>query len=69
MLKHVSKKLFGRKSKTGPKDTLFTGSTSGSTRQDEIMKHIDLTLVGQTVCYQRSEVILIFSYHFVILIY
>jgi hypothetical protein len=49
-LKVVSKKLFRRKSKEGPEDT----------------KHIDLTLVGQMVYFQRSEVILIFSYHFAI---
>ena len=59
-LKAVSKKLFGRKSKTGPEDTLFRGSTLGSSRRDEIMKYIDPTLMGQTICYQRSEVILIF---------
>jgi hypothetical protein len=63
-LKVVSKKLFGRKSKTEPEDTLFRGSTPHSSRRDEILKHIDPTLVGLTVCYQRSEVILTFSYHF-----
>jgi hypothetical protein len=68
-LKVVSKKLFRRKSKTGPEDTLFRGSTSGSSRPDEIMKHIDPTLVGRTTSSQRSEVTLIFSYHFAILIY
>jgi hypothetical protein len=68
-LKVVSKNLFGRKSKRGQEDTLFRGSTSGSSRWDVILKHIDPTLVGRTVCYQRSEVILIFSYHFAILIY
>jgi hypothetical protein len=65
-LKTVSKKLFERKSKTGSEDTLFRGSTSGSSRRDEIVKHINLTLVGRTVCYKRYEVILIFSYHFAI---
>jgi hypothetical protein len=68
-LKVVSKKLFGRNSKMGPEDTLFRGSTSASSRGDEIMKHIDSTLVGRTISYQRSEVTLIFSYHFAILIY
>jgi hypothetical protein len=68
-LKVVSKKLFGRVSKTGPEDTLFRGSTSGSSRRDEIMKHIDPTLVGRTISYQRSEVTLILSYYFAILIY
>jgi hypothetical protein len=54
LLKAVLKKLFGRKSKTGPEDTLFRGSTSCSSRRDEILKHIDLIVVGRTVYYQRS---------------
>jgi hypothetical protein len=62
-LKVVMKKLFRRKCMTEPKDTLFRGSTLGSSMRDEILKHIDLTLVGRTICYQRSEVTLIFSYH------
>jgi hypothetical protein len=49
-----------------PEDSLLRGSTSSSSRQDEILKHMDPTLVGCMVCYQRSEVILIFSYHFAI---
>jgi hypothetical protein len=52
----VTKKLFESKRKTGPEDILFRGSTSGSSRRDEILKHIDPTLVGRTICYQRSEV-------------
>jgi hypothetical protein len=67
--KVVTKKLFERKRKAGPEDTLFRGSTLGSSRQDEILRHIDLTLVGRMICYQGSEVTLIFSYHFAILIY
>jgi hypothetical protein len=63
-LKAVTKKLFGRKSNMGPEGTLFRGSTLGSSRRDEILKHIDPTLVGRMICYQRSEVTLIFSYHF-----
>jgi hypothetical protein len=51
-VKAVSKKLFGRKSKAGPEDTLFRGTTSGSTRRDEILKHIDPTLVGRMICFQ-----------------
>jgi hypothetical protein len=62
-LKAVMKKLFRRKCMTEPEDTLFRGSTLGSSMRDEILKHIDLTLVGRTICYQRSEVTLIFSYH------
>jgi hypothetical protein len=65
-LKVVSKKLFGRKSKAGSEVTLFRGSTSGSSRRDKILKHIDLTLVGQMICFQRSKVILTFSYNFTI---
>jgi hypothetical protein len=65
-LQVVSKKLFGRKSKAGPEVTLFRGSTSGSRRRDKILKHIDPTLVGQTICFQSSKVILIFSYNFTI---
>jgi hypothetical protein len=64
--KVVSKKLFRRKSKAEPGDTLFRGSTLGSSRRDKILVHIDLTLMGRTVCYQSSEVILIFLYHFAI---
>jgi hypothetical protein len=48
-LKAVSKKLFRRKSKEGLEDTLFRGSTSGSSRRDEILKHIDPNLVGRMV--------------------
>jgi hypothetical protein len=51
-LKVFSKKLFGRKSKMGPEDNLFRGSTSGSIMRDEIMKHIDPTLVGQMISYE-----------------
>jgi hypothetical protein len=51
-LKVFSKKLFGRKSKMGPEDNLFGGSTSGSIMRDEIMKHIDPTLVGQMISYE-----------------
>jgi hypothetical protein len=51
-LKVFSKKLFGRKSKMGPEDNLFRGSTSGSIMRDKIMKHIELTLVGQTISYE-----------------
>jgi hypothetical protein len=65
-LKVVTKKLFERKRKVRLKDTLFRGSTLGSSRRDEILKHIDPTLVGRTICYQRFEVTLIFSYHFAI---
>jgi hypothetical protein len=68
-LKAVTKKLFETKRKAGSKDTLFRGSTSSSSWRDEILWHIDPTLVGRMICYQRSEVTLIFSYYFAILIY
>jgi hypothetical protein len=68
-LKDVMKKLFRGKTKTGSEDTLFRDSALGSSRRDEIMKHIDPTLVGRGICYQRSEVTFVFSYHFAILIY
>jgi hypothetical protein len=65
----ITKKFFERKKKVELEDTLFRGSTLGSNRRDEILKHIDPTHVGRMIYYQRSEVTLIFSYHFAILIY
>jgi hypothetical protein len=65
-LKSVTKKLFGGKSRVGTVDTLFQGCSTATSRQAEIMKHINLSLVGRTACFQGDEVILLFSYHFAI---
>ena len=65
-LKAVTKKLFGGKSQVQTVDTLFKGSSAGSTRREEIMKHVDPALMGRTVCFQRDEVTFTFTYHFVI---
>jgi hypothetical protein len=65
-LKSVTKKLFGGKSRTGMADTLFQGCSTANSRQAEMMKHIDLSLVGQGICFQRDEAILLFSDHFAI---
>jgi hypothetical protein len=65
-LKSVTKKLFGGKSRVGMVDTLFQGCSTATRRQVEILRHIDSALVGQTIYFQRDEVILIFSYHFAI---
>ena len=63
-LKSVTKKLFGGKSQAGMADTLFKGSSSGSSRRDEILKHIDPALVGRTVCFERDQVIFTFVVQF-----
>jgi hypothetical protein len=65
-LKSITKKLFGGKSMAGMVDTLFQGCNSGSSRCAEMMKHMVPSLVGRGICFQRDEVILLFSYHFVI---
>jgi hypothetical protein len=66
-LKSVTKKLFEGKSRAEMEDTLFQGSSSATSKQADILKHIDPTLVSHMVCFQRNEVIiLIFSYHFAI---
>jgi hypothetical protein len=65
-LKSVMKKLFGGKSSTGTADTLFQGCSSTTSRRAEMMKHIDLSLVGRGICFHINEVILLFSYHFAI---
>jgi hypothetical protein len=64
-LKSVTKKLSRGKSSAGTVNTLFQGCRATS-RRVEIMKHIDLSLVGQTVYFQRDKVILLFLYHFAI---
>jgi hypothetical protein len=65
-LKSIMKKLFGGKSRAGMADNLFQGCSSATSRQAEMMKYIDPSLVGRGICFQRDEVILLFSYHFVI---
>jgi hypothetical protein len=68
-LKSVTKKSFGGKSRAGMADTLLQCCSSASSWWTEILRHIDPTLVGRTVYFQRDEVILIYSYHFTIWIY
>jgi hypothetical protein len=68
-LKSAVKKLFGGKSWAGMVDTLFHDPSTTTSQWAEIMKHIDPSLVGRTVCFQRDEAILLFSYHFAIWIY
>jgi hypothetical protein len=46
-LKSVTKKLFGGKSRVGTADTLFQGCSTASSRRAEMMKHMDLSLVGR----------------------
>jgi hypothetical protein len=65
-LKNVTKKIFGGKSREGMVDTLFQGCSTSTSRRAEIMKHFDQSLVGQMVCFQRDEAILLFLYHFAI---
>ena len=65
-LKAVTKKLFGGRGTAETADTLFKGTSAGSSRREEIMKHIDLSLMGRTVCFQRDEVTFTFTYHFAI---
>jgi hypothetical protein len=65
-LKSVMKKLFGVKSRAGTADTLFQDCSTATSRRAEMMKHMDPSLVGRGVCFQRDEVIFLFSYHFAI---
>jgi hypothetical protein len=65
-LKSVTKKLFGGKSRAGTTNTLFQGCRTASSRRAEMMKHMDPSLVGPSICSQRDEVIFLFSYHFLI---
>jgi hypothetical protein len=65
-LKCVMKKLFRGKSRVGMADTLFQGCSTATSMQAEIMKHINRSLVGRVVCFQRDKVILLFLYHFAI---
>jgi hypothetical protein len=63
-LKSVMKKLFRGKSRLGMADTLFQGCSTASSRRAEMMKHVNPSLVGPSICSQRDEVIFLFSYHF-----
>jgi hypothetical protein len=63
-LKSVTKKLFRGKSRAGMVDTLFQGCSIASSRRAEMMKHMDLSLVGPSICSQRNEVIFLFLHHF-----
>jgi hypothetical protein len=45
-LKSLMKKLYGGKSRAGMVDALFQGCSTATRRRAEIMRHIDLTLVG-----------------------
>jgi hypothetical protein len=63
-LKSVMKKLFRGKSRAKTVDTLFQGRSTTSSRQAEMMKNTDPSLVGPSTCSQRDEVIFLFSYHF-----
>jgi hypothetical protein len=65
-LKSVTEKLFRGKSRAGTVDTPFQDCSTGNSRRVKMMKHMDLSLVGRGICFQRDEVILLFSYHFAI---
>jgi hypothetical protein len=65
-LKSVTKKLFGGQNGTGMADTLFQGCSTASSQRAEMMKHMDPSLVGQMICFQRDDVIFLFSYHLAI---
>jgi hypothetical protein len=48
-LKSVTKKLFEEKSsRTLPMNTLFHGCSTAGTHQAEVMRHMDLSLVGSS---------------------
>jgi hypothetical protein len=63
-LKSVMKKLFRGKSRAGTVDNLFQGCSTASSRRVEMMKLMDLPLLGPSICSQRDEVIFLFAYHF-----
>jgi hypothetical protein len=64
-LKSVMKKLFGGKSSTTLlMDTLFQGCSTTDRRGAEMLRHMDLSLVGSSTRSQRDEVTFSFSYHF-----
>jgi hypothetical protein len=64
-LKSFMKKLFGGKSSTTLlMDTLFQGCSTTGRRGAEMLRHVDLSLVGSSTRSQRDEVTFSFSYHF-----
>jgi hypothetical protein len=64
-LKSVTKKLFGRKSSRALlTDTLFQGCSTAGIRREEMMRHMDPSLVGSLTRSQRDEVTFSFSYNF-----
>jgi hypothetical protein len=64
MLKSVMKKLFRGKSRAGTPDNFFQGCSTATSHQVEMMKHMNPSLVGPSICSQRDDVIFLFSYHF-----
>jgi hypothetical protein len=56
-LKSAMKKLFGGKSMVGTVHTLFSGCSTAISWLAEMMKHMDSSLVGRTICFQRDEII------------
>jgi hypothetical protein len=65
-LKSVTKKLFRGKSRVGTADTHFQGCSTANSRRAEMIKHIDPSLVGREIRFQKDKVILLFLYHFAI---
>jgi hypothetical protein len=65
-LKSIMKKLFRGKSMAY---NLFQGCSTATSHRAKMMKHMDPSLVGPSICSQRDEVIILFSYHFPICIY
>jgi hypothetical protein len=64
-MKSVTKKLFGGESSRAlPTDILFQGCSTASIHRTEMMRHMDLSLVGSSTRSQRDEVTFSFSYHF-----
>jgi hypothetical protein len=60
------KKLFGEKSSSRAlsMNTLFQGCSTASRHREEMMRHIDPSLVGSSTHSHRDEVTFPFSYHF-----
>jgi hypothetical protein len=50
-LKNVTKKLFRGKSRAGTVNILFQGCSTASSQRAEMMKHMDPSLVGRTICF------------------
>jgi hypothetical protein len=64
MLKSVMKKLFRGKSRARTADNFFQGCSTATSHRVEMMKHMNPSLVGPSICSQRDDVIFLFSYHF-----